>query len=198
MSTLPPCPIHETNPGWIEECVSPEYKTPEKLEAMTCVGFQKNFPDSYRIVDKGGRGFGFRAPASEVIRGNYRTVLTRRISDILEDGPYVALKEDDPDQYKSADTWPLPQTLATVHTVRKDRPWLGERVVLRVKQSFLDAAGWKPTKGYISALFHLRIFHPDNGYAVIGANENFFHSYLCAVPRQEMIDWINANTDLKV
>lgn len=177
--------------------VGAEWKTPGKLASYTDPGFVTGFPDSYRICDHNGGDFGFRAPPSFVLNGNWRTVLTRRISDVIERVDKVL----DKDNYDPCPPFPL--TRLRIHAAKQDRPWLGTTFIAKFNPAFLKAMGWPRPAGRAhpaieDCSLHLRIYLPKNGWAVISPGD-VCHAgttaHFCAVPRDEAITW--ANTFLK-
>jgi hypothetical protein len=182
--------------------VGEPWKTPEKIAEYTDTGFVRNFPDSYRICDKDGGDFGFRAPPSFVLNGNWRTVLTRKISDVLE-------RVDKRLEERNCDPCPpFPLTRLSIHGRYRDRPWLGEDFIAKFNPEFIKAMGWPrwceefTTKHQITdCALHLRVYPPGNGWAVIGPRD-IRHagttSYFCAVPRAEAVKWVNDNANIEV
>ncbi len=88
MTTLDPLPIAPSAPDAMAN-VAEQYKTPEQIELMTRHGHIQGFPDSYRVVDQGRGSMLLRAPPEQVLRGNWRTVWTRRFSDVIAEWGYA-------------------------------------------------------------------------------------------------------------
>ena len=203
MSTLSPYPIWpDPDLDRYMGNVGDAWKTPEKIAEYTGTGFVRNFPDSYRICDRDGGDFGFRAPPSFVLNGNWRTVLTRRISDVLE------RVDKRLEEYNSDPCPPFPLTRLTIHGRHQDRPWLGDDFIAKFNPDFIGAMNWPRTceefthrHGINDCALHLRIYHPDNGWAVIGPRDHRHAgttSYFCAVPRDEAVAWVKKQTGIEV
>lgn len=176
------------------ENVGAAWKTPEKIEEYTRAGCERGFPDSYRVVDQGGPGFGFRAGPATILTGNWRLVLTRRISDVLGE----VVKRLDERNYDPCP--PVPLTRLSIHGRHEDRPWLGSDFIAKFNPDFVKAMGWS-SKGDFDCGLHMRVYPPTNGWAVVSPRDVRSAgtcAIFCAVPRDEAIAWVKAQTNLEV